>query len=273
MSQESSTASSVTFDDHPVIKETHLPDFQLRAPHLGPTMPVLSPEPNVPEVETEEEVVLGLERTEMESPRLADGEENKEEEEEIQVDQELVRITEFNRYIPYDGPELDPARPLSLRSLPLEDRMHWLVFHQEPTVFQSSDRMVVRNHYGAGTLGQLDPALKPTRSPKAYLVACDFSTESVYAMEWAMGSVLRDGDTLYLVTVIKKGDYGKKRDRLLTETSKRLTKEATDTLADMLLFDISLITYTICGKVKDVLSRLVKTITVLFKPHSTCYSR
>lgn len=38
---------------------------------------------------------------------------------------------------------------------------------------------------------------------RRYLVACDLSEESVYAIEWAIGTVLRDGDEAIVVSVIE----------------------------------------------------------------------
>lgn len=37
------------------------------------------------------------------------------------------------------------------------------------------------------------------RHPRKYLVASDLSDESTYALEWAIGTVLRDGDTLLAI--------------------------------------------------------------------------
>ncbi|KAF8311942.1 adenine nucleotide alpha hydrolases-like protein [Clavulina sp. PMI_390] len=39
------------------------------------------------------------------------------------------------------------------------------------------------------------------REPKTYVVASDLSIESGYAVEWGIGTVLRDGDTMVLVSV------------------------------------------------------------------------
>jgi len=39
------------------------------------------------------------------------------------------------------------------------------------------------------------------RRKKTYMVASDFSEESRYAVEWAIGTVLRDGDDLWIVNV------------------------------------------------------------------------
>lgn len=41
------------------------------------------------------------------------------------------------------------------------------------------------------------------RRVRRYLVACDLSEESVYAIEWAIGTVLRDGDEAIVVSVIE----------------------------------------------------------------------
>jgi hypothetical protein len=44
----------------------------------------------------------------------------------------------------------------------------------------------------------------------------------------------------------------------LNKASEAVTEEAKKTLGQMLLFDVDLITYAICGKVKDVLTTLVR---------------
>jgi hypothetical protein len=40
------------------------------------------------------------------------------------------------------------------------------------------------------------------RRPRKYLIATDLSEESVYALEWTIGTVLRDGDTIYAIYVM-----------------------------------------------------------------------
>ncbi|RCH85414.1 hypothetical protein CU098_007960, partial [Rhizopus stolonifer] len=257
---------AVTFDDNPVIKETVLPDFKARTSQLSIGFPPPSLEPNVPEGELTEEVVEeAVSRTMDES---IDEIVNKTVDETVNdkvnntVDELLERITELNRFVSYEEPTPDLNRPKSLRSLPFDTRADLLVFADEPNTSQSSDRIIVKSHYGAGLSGQLDEELRPTRSSRAYLIACDFSEESIYAVDWAMGSMLRDGDTLHVVTVVKKKEKAKKRIKLLSEASKKVTEKAKNTLEKMLLFDVSLITYAICGKVKDVLSRLIEELSL-----------
>jgi hypothetical protein len=44
---------------------------------------------------------------------------------------------------------------------------------------------------------------KPRKQKKTYVVASDLSEESYYAIEWAIGTVLRNGDELLFVTVME----------------------------------------------------------------------
>ncbi|KAH8699223.1 hypothetical protein BGW36DRAFT_396776 [Talaromyces proteolyticus] len=45
-------------------------------------------------------------------------------------------------------------------------------------------------------------AEKGSRRQRKYLVATDLSEESVYALEWTIGTILRDGDTLFAVNAV-----------------------------------------------------------------------
>lgn len=134
------------------------------------------------------------------------------------TDDELMRITEANRFIPPIKGEDEPTTPLttattqtkpstkSLRSRSVSTRRHLLVFSDHPKETKKSDRIIVHNHYGAGPDGKLEGELRPTRRKRAYLVACDFSEESFHAIEWTMGTMMRDGDQLYVVTVVNRED-------------------------------------------------------------------
>lgn len=46
-------------------------------------------------------------------------------------------------------------------------------------------------------------AAQESRRVRSYLVASDLSEESYYAIEWAIGTVLRDGDDCVVVSVIE----------------------------------------------------------------------
>ncbi|KAG0737235.1 hypothetical protein G6F23_010467 [Rhizopus arrhizus] len=185
------------------------------------------------------------------------------------MDEELHRITESNRYIPFDEviPPIDLTRVRSLRSQDVDIRRHLLVFADKPSITKKSDRIMVKNHYGAGPEGQLAAQLKPKRRQRSYLVACDFSDESFNAIEWTMGTMMRDGDQLYVVTVVNRDDNpeavkqaGLSLSKELQKASEAVTEKAKKILDQMLLFDVALITYAICGRVKDVLSKLISEL-------------
>lgn len=132
-------------------------------------------------------------------------------EEESDTDDELMRITEANRFIPANTGSPQPTqqqrpRSKSLRSQSVSTRRQLLVFADNPTVTKKSDRIIVSNHYGAGPEGALSSDLKPNRRCRSYLVACDFSDESYHAIEWTMGTMMRDGDKLYVVTAVNRED-------------------------------------------------------------------
>ncbi|EEB09246.1 usp family protein [Schizosaccharomyces japonicus yFS275] len=54
--------------------------------------------------------------------------------------------------------------------------------------------------------GDFETAAKNSKRNSTYLVAIDLSAESLYALEWAVGVLLRDGDTLIAVDVIDRNE-------------------------------------------------------------------
>lgn len=142
-----------------------------------------------------------------------------------ETDDELMRITEANRFIALDPkPNTNNnsmSRNKSLRSQSISTRRALLVFSENPTVTKKSDRIIVHNHYGAGPKGSLENDLKPKRRSRSYLVACDFSEESFHAIEWTMGTMMRDGDKLYVATAVNRED----NPELVKEAGLSLSKE------------------------------------------------
>lgn len=59
-------------------------------------------------------------------------------------------------------------------------------------------REIIRGNYGKF----LDDAHNGLRRQRVYLVATDLSEEAAYALEWTIGTVLRDGDTLLAVYAV-----------------------------------------------------------------------
>ncbi|THH20566.1 hypothetical protein EW146_g815, partial [Bondarzewia mesenterica] len=85
----------------------------------------------------------------------------------------------------------NPRRRKSTRHEPLP-------LHTSRPVFQR-DRCTI-------TVTNGDPAhavAESGRRPRRYVVASDLSEESRYALEWAIGTVVRDGDELLIVTVLE----------------------------------------------------------------------
>lgn len=73
----------------------------------------------------------------------------------------------------------------------------------DPLPFQTS-RPVFQRDRCTITITQGDPESKlGERRKRRYVVASDLSEESRYAVEWGIGTVLRDGDEMWLVTVIE----------------------------------------------------------------------
>lgn len=121
-------------------------------------------------------------------------------------DPELLRRTESNRHIPFEEVVTPPKRSNTIRGQGENIHKELLVFSNNPTVIQEPDRLRVVEYYGAGKSGVLPNAYRSKRKAKSYLVACDFSKESLYAIEWTMGTMMRDGDELHLATVANRDD-------------------------------------------------------------------
>jgi hypothetical protein len=73
----------------------------------------------------------------------------------------------------------------------------------DPLPFQTSQPVFQRDRCSI-TITQGDPGGKlGGRRKRRYVVASDLSEESRYAVEWGIGTVLRDGDEMWLVTVVE----------------------------------------------------------------------
>ncbi|KAI9472372.1 MAG: hypothetical protein EXX96DRAFT_583825 [Benjaminiella poitrasii] len=189
-------------------------------------------------------------------------------------DDELMRITEFNRHIAAPSPSKEDQqqqqqrpRSRSLRSLSVSVRRQLLVFADHPTVIEQQDRIYVQHKYGAGPKGTLEEIESPKREPRSYLVACDFSDESQHAIEWTTGTMMRDGDRLYVVTAVNREDNPeavKKAGLTLSKELKKASEDVTElskkALKQMLLFNVDLVTIAVCGRVKNVLLNLIQEL-------------
>lgn len=122
------------------------------------------------------------------------------------ADPDLLRRTESNRHIPYEEVQLPRARSNTVHGESDSVHRNLLVFSENPSIIEQPNRLTVVQYYGAGKSGVMPFAYKQRRKTKAYLVACDFSKESVYAIEWTMGTMMRDGDELHIAAVVNRED-------------------------------------------------------------------
>jgi hypothetical protein len=94
----------------------------------------------------------------------------------------------YNSDTEADMAEMKSAQQLSLNVSPI---------HSSPEAHRCV-RQIVRGNYGSF----LDDAEKGLRRQRVYLVATDLSEEAAYALEWTIGTVLRDGDTMLAVYAV-----------------------------------------------------------------------
>lgn len=131
----------------------------------------------------------------MEKNQKLDQQRQKEEEEEVsRVSEELRRTTEQNKYIPYIEPQPET---------PKKKKKHPHLGFDEPVMRILPDRVVITQLYGHQPVSEMQQA---KRKPRVYMVACDFSSESVNAIEWTMGTMMRDRDEVHILTVVPPDD-------------------------------------------------------------------
>ncbi|KAI9029642.1 hypothetical protein CLU79DRAFT_735164 [Phycomyces nitens] len=181
--------------------------------------------------------------------------------EEEDEESEILRLTtEANRVIPVIEQD-EPVQSNATNGL----EPGLLVFSDHVKKSVKSDRIITSMVYGAGKNGVLAPDIKPKRKRRTYLAACDFSDHGYYALEWVMGTMMRDGDELHIATVVNREDNpeavkaaGFTLAKELQNASLLVTNKAKDMMSQMLLYDIKLTTHAISGRVKDVLGALIR---------------
>ncbi|KAI9303963.1 hypothetical protein BJ944DRAFT_203525 [Cunninghamella echinulata] len=169
-------------------------------------------------------------------------------------DDELKKVTEANRHIEIDDTKSDDNQATtSTMTKPLDNN-------------ESEYERVVK-HYNSVKKRQKREEMSQKSYKRKYLVACDFSDESLYAMEWAMGTMLRDSDELHIVTVSNHEDNPEvlKQSNISLEQEVNLTleaaiKETKKRLVKMMLYDIKIVFHAMIGRVKDAIKSLIYNI-------------
>lgn len=105
-------------------------------------------------------------------------------------DPELFKITESNRQIAIDCSSKSSDSKHKLTRRPSE-----LVFSDPPVLISKDNYIQVTFHYGLSEE-------KKTGRCKRYMMMCDFGEESMYAMRWGIGTLLRSGDELHIASVV-----------------------------------------------------------------------
>lgn len=173
-------------------------------------------------------------------------------------DPELFKITESNRQIHIDG-HLEPKHTTKLDRRPAE-----LVFSDPPFLVSRPDYIEVSFDYG---VSQNHSSIKPKR----YMIMADFGEESMYALKWGIGTLLRNGDELHVASVASIDEDVEDMDKdekykLWTEldkNSKNLISRVKSVLIEMMLFNIKIVIYSLAGKTRDSLLNLVSLLQLL----------
>ena len=98
----------------------------------------------------------------------------------------------------------------------------------DSSVPDRTSRIIIRGDFP----GKQREAAEGLRRLRTYLVATDLSSEAAYALEWTIGSVLRDGDTLLAVFAVDE-EVGTGRGGEAESTHGLPTKEGPDSNREM----------------------------------------
>ncbi|OZJ02840.1 hypothetical protein BZG36_03229 [Bifiguratus adelaidae] len=206
---------------------------------------------------------------------------------EPEDDPKLIEITERNRhiadeFIPQKGTQ--KSAPSTYED-PTFGEPHW--DHSDPshvvvsfTYGLTKDSTTTFHETLAPAQADSQTSLSPSSAPssptreeaeyfppsRSYLIATDLTPGSVYAVQWACGTLLRNGDTVHIVQVLSNDDDVEKirhdtaTKQLIRTTAEALVVNARHILGDMLLYDITCVVHAIAGRVKDSLTHLIDTL-------------
>ncbi|ORX62190.1 adenine nucleotide alpha hydrolases-like protein [Hesseltinella vesiculosa] len=185
-------------------------------------------------------------------------------------DPELFQITERNRRISYDmtnqpaqtEPEdEDDAEQPAAKARKRRPRPAGLTFSSVPVIDTKPNRIHVQLDYGVSSS-------HVTKRSRRYLIACDFSECSLNAMDFAFGTMLRNGDVIHVASVIGMDDDLDSMDeddkyRLwqeLDRNSKMLISKVKSIMEHMLLYNIKLHFYSLAGPTRECLMNLIHSL-------------
>jgi hypothetical protein len=115
-------------------------------------------------------------------------------------DPELFKITESNRKINIEQEE-KPAVAAATRRPPE------LVFSDPPVLVSEDGSIQASFYYGLSEE-------KESKKTRRYMMMCDFGEESsFFALKWAIGTLLRDGDEVHIASIVDEDDEIEKMDK------------------------------------------------------------
>ncbi|KAL9542214.1 hypothetical protein MBANPS3_008724 [Mucor bainieri] len=172
-------------------------------------------------------------------------------------DPELFKITESNRQIHIDDSSIPPS-PSQHTKHKLVRRPPELVFSDPPILIARDDYIEVTFYYGTS---EERKAIRPKR----YMMMCDFGEESMYALKWGIGTLLRSGDELHVASTISIDEDVEDMDddekyRLWAELdrkSKTMISRVRTIMDEMLLYNIKIVIYSLAGKTRESLLNLI----------------
>lgn len=167
-------------------------------------------------------------------------------------DPELFKITESNRQIHLDDTHEHQTK--------LMRRPPELVFSEPPVLVSREDYINVTFYYGHSE------EKRTKRNTKRYMMMCDFGEESMYALKWGIGTLLRSGDEVHVASAVAtdeevkdmKDDEKYRIWRELDHNSKKMISRVRTVLDEMLLYNIKIVVHSLAAEnTKETLVELI----------------
>lgn len=96
-----------------------------------------------------------------------------------------------------DDAELKRAKAMELRVSPLDE-----------TIKDRTVKMIIRGDWSAFQDDE-EEELPSRHEPRLYLLGSDLSSEATYALEWTIGTLLKDGDTILIINAVEDENASK----------------------------------------------------------------
>jgi len=145
-----------------------------------------------------------------------------------------------------DDAELKRAKAMPLRFSPLEqtikDRTVKMIIRGDWTSFQDAEE----EEQGV------------RHEPRLYLVCSDLSNEASYALEWTVGTLLKDGDTILLISAMEDENASKQKEHEEPSLETRLESAKAAEEANSTMAALTRQTTNTEGKPDEPKSRLAK---------------